>query len=256
MACNATVNKVLAAKMLNEAAHCRGGTPPNDLTRASLLRDGVVGRPLWNRNHLESLVSHQPEHRVYGAILVLRGLLRACLAPPYARRLLDEGTRARSVVALDGFRPIAGDELELASSLELPRQDLDEFHAMVEGSIARLDHLDTLLCERGGQTHSSPRRLFTSTSARHRSPWSRLRQAHLSRGEQTLATPTGTGSRRSRPCRAAQECSRLTTAIYVPYQGCVAIEAPWCIAWLDRGDDRRGKRQPPLWPESTTPRMV
>ncbi|HEY7951701.1 MAG TPA: hypothetical protein VID70_01860 [Solirubrobacteraceae bacterium] len=74
----------------------------------------------------------QAEH--YDQVLVLGGLLRACIARPlYAARLLDEGIiKAPVVTALGGYRPLSGDEHALAARIGC--HDLsDEFEALDEG---------------------------------------------------------------------------------------------------------------------------
>lgn len=75
-----------------------------------------------------------PPGRYYDHVLVLGGLVRACIARPlYAARLLQEGAiEAGDVTALGGFRPLKGDELELAGSLGHAGLE-DEFDAMDAG---------------------------------------------------------------------------------------------------------------------------
>lgn len=76
--------------------------------------------------------SRPPELTSYDAALVLGGLVRACLVRPrYAAQLRRHGIELAQVVALGGFRPLAGDEIGLARDLELEAED--EFHAMVAG---------------------------------------------------------------------------------------------------------------------------
>lgn len=70
----------------------------------------------------------------YDHVLVLGGLVRACLARPLlVAELLREGTvTAGSVTALGGFREIAGNEVGLVERVVGERVD-DEFHAMDAG---------------------------------------------------------------------------------------------------------------------------
>lgn len=75
-----------------------------------------------------------PPNDDYDHILVLGGLVRACLARPlHAATLIRQGeVAAGTVTALGGFRPLGGDEHDLAASAGYP--DLaDEFEAMDAG---------------------------------------------------------------------------------------------------------------------------
>ena len=68
----------------------------------------------------------------YDAVLVLGGLLRACLTRPmYASALEKEGHVFGEIVALGGFRHLAGNEIPLSGSLNVPVRN--EFEAMVHG---------------------------------------------------------------------------------------------------------------------------
>ena len=75
-----------------------------------------------------------PPAASYDHVLILGGLVRACLARPlHAANLLREGTvRAGSVTALGGYRPLRGDELELAADAGHSHLT-DEFDAMNAG---------------------------------------------------------------------------------------------------------------------------
>lgn len=74
-----------------------------------------------------------PATTSYDHVLILGGLVRACLARPlHAARLIGEGkVVSRSVTALGGYRPLGGDELELAKLVD--DQPADEFEAMDAG---------------------------------------------------------------------------------------------------------------------------
>ncbi|MEV0679849.1 hypothetical protein AB0I60_25310 [Actinosynnema sp. NPDC050436] len=80
---------------------------------------------------------HKPRHAEYDFVFMLGGLVRACLnRPAYAAHLVSTGTvTAKSIVALGGHRPFAGDEPELAAAAGHP--DLvDEFGALDRGTTA------------------------------------------------------------------------------------------------------------------------
>jgi hypothetical protein len=75
----------------------------------------------------------------YDHVLILGGLLRACLArPAYAATLLgSDDITFGQIIALGGYRPLAGDELVMAREL-LPESlgdghDADEYEAMDTG---------------------------------------------------------------------------------------------------------------------------
>jgi hypothetical protein len=93
-----------------------------------------------------------PAAENYDHVLILGGLVRACVARPiYAARLLDTGTiAARDITALGGFRELKGNELDLAASLGY--EDLvDEFHAMDAG-VRSAFKVDPSFDERGEQS--------------------------------------------------------------------------------------------------------
>ncbi len=72
----------------------------------------------------------------YDDVLILGGLVRACLARPlHAAKLLTDGTvEADRVTALGGFRAIAGDEHGLVEKVLGDQEQIaDEFHAMQAG---------------------------------------------------------------------------------------------------------------------------
>jgi hypothetical protein len=81
-----------------------------------------------------------PPSDSYDQVLILGGLVRACLARPlHAASLLESGgIRARSLAALGGYRPLRGDELELAARSGHSHLT-DEFDAMNAGVRAAFD---------------------------------------------------------------------------------------------------------------------
>ena len=73
-----------------------------------------------------------PRRATYDTVLILGGLLRACITrPAYAAVLSHRGLRIDEIVALGGFRALAGDELGLASHLNVNADN--EFDAMIHG---------------------------------------------------------------------------------------------------------------------------
>lgn len=93
-----------------------------------------------------------PAAENYDHVLILGGLVRACIARPiYAARLLDtDEIAARDITALGGFRELKGNELDLAASLG--SGDLvDEFHAMDAG-VRSAFKVDAPFDDRGEQS--------------------------------------------------------------------------------------------------------
>lgn len=97
-----------------------------------------------------------PSHDSYDQVLVLGGLVRACIARPlHAAKLIREGTiRTPRVIALGGFRELRGDEIELSAAVLPDDPPGDEFYAMLAGmrrafslgeaSSSKGDHSETL----------------------------------------------------------------------------------------------------------------
>lgn len=83
---------------------------------------------------------NDPRRRRYDLVVILGGLLRACLGRPLeAASLIEAGTiAAPRVVALGGFRPLRGDELELAARM-LDDAVADEYEGMGAGLRAAFD---------------------------------------------------------------------------------------------------------------------
>lgn len=159
----------------------------------------------------------------YDTVLMTGGMIRAGIAKPrFARELLASGVALKSVVFLGGFRPFAGDELELAPLLGVEGDN--EFDAMVRGMELAFGPL------------SEPTAVG-SGSARGNDDW---RVLSWNSGEVTLrvvAAPSSDPLRRrantadtyrfwADRVRTPGQSSVLvaTTPIYVPYQGAGAVE--------------------------------
>lgn len=81
-----------------------------------------------------------PRHREYDHVLMLGGLIRACLTrPEHAARLIRDGVvQAGAVTALGGHRPFDGDEFKLAALAGVP--DLaEEYEALDAGTRLAFD---------------------------------------------------------------------------------------------------------------------
>lgn len=78
-----------------------------------------------------------PRRNHYTHVLLLGGLVRACLLRPrYAAQLIDAGLDTKSVAALTAYRPLGGDEPELAAAAGLPADLANEMEAMQAGLVA------------------------------------------------------------------------------------------------------------------------
>jgi hypothetical protein len=88
----------------------------------------------------------------YDHVLILGGLVRACLARPLhaAALLADRTISAGSITGLGGYRPLGGDELELAARIGHSHLT-DEFDAMHAGMRAAFG-LGEPTAERGEQS--------------------------------------------------------------------------------------------------------
>ena len=159
----------------------------------------------------------------YDHILVLGGLVRACIArPKYVAKLIEEGMRAEHVTALGGFRPLGGDELRLAA--EHGVDGTNEFEAMAHGILNAFGDTG------GFET-------IESTSGDGPADWREWRSRHSGPCIHVLAAPSSEPLvRRANTVdtyrfwvRRMQvpEKSRVlvvTNPIYVPYQGAGATQ--------------------------------
>lgn len=69
----------------------------------------------------------------YDHVLVLGGLIRACVTrPQFAAQMLDRGIQTRTVAGIGGFRPLKGDELDIGHRANL-HGVMDETTAMDYG---------------------------------------------------------------------------------------------------------------------------
>ncbi len=161
-----------------------------------------------------------PSRPRYDAVVMTGGMVRAGIVKPrYLRELADAGLDWDEGVFLGGFRPFAGDELDLAPRLGVDGDD--EFDAMVAGM------RQAFALSREPESVSSG-----GSDAR---AWRDLAWSSGDRTLRVVAAPSSEpGTRRANTAdtyrfwaaRAAGVRSVLviTTPVYVPYQGAVAIE--------------------------------
>ena len=169
--------------------------------------------------------SVQPTTQLYDHVLILGGLVRACVARPlHAAHLIANGLVARELTALGGYRPLGGNELPLASTLGLA-EHCDEFDVMDAGvrkafslgepTSERGIHSETVGASWRVREYAGPAGIPVSVIAapssepgvrRANTPdtyeWFASEIAHLSDGQSLLI---------------------ITTAIYVPFQHANAL---------------------------------
>jgi hypothetical protein len=99
-------------------------------------------------------VAAPPTLSRYDHVLVLGGLIRACLTrPAYAAHLLTTGTKAGALWGLGGHRPFAGDEFALAEAAGVP--GLTEEYEALDLGVRRAFQLGEPEAE-VGESSSSP----------------------------------------------------------------------------------------------------
>jgi hypothetical protein len=171
------------------------------------------------------MAGRSPRFARYDHMLILGGLVRACvLRPRLARDLLDDGLQVGEITALGAFRALGGDEHDLARAGGLDGVE-DEVHAMEAGVRAALS-LGEPASVRGDE-HAE------NTNLR----W-RLAEYESTPPVTVVAAPTSDPERRANTPDTytywAQHVARLaerpgshvllvTSAIYVPFQHADAI---------------------------------
>lgn len=169
------------------------------------------------------LRSRPPRRSHYDYMIILGGLIRACITRPrYARELMDSGLTFDVVVALGGFRPLAGDELALAKRLSVAAGN--EFEAMIAGLKAAFpslgdEEIETSTPAAAGNADWAIARFgaepITVVAAPSRDP------------EHRRANTGDTFAWWAENIKDldGKHILLVTNPIYVPYQGAAAIEA-------------------------------
>lgn len=177
----------------------------------------------------DSLCPRSPR---YDAVLVLGGLVRACIVRPrYAAQLIRNGLATQEVVALGAFRPLSPSEHELAGRLGLSAHD--ELTALTEGVEAAFGEFLVGLPDIVSQNVPEyPARSWRTITWR-----ASIRPSDIFGQVTIVAAPTSrSGASRANTADAYSFwASRLrppivksvlivTHPIYIPYQGCTAIQ--------------------------------
>jgi hypothetical protein len=198
----------------------RNVAPSLELTAKQILAVGDASEALGLTG------GRPPQSARYDHVLMLGGLLRACVTrPAYAADLILSGRiQVGAVTALGGHRPFGGDEFELARAAGLGEVS-DEFSALDAGtrrafglaepvkeegtpasagnsawSIKTYSSRDETIVRVAAAPSSDPKRRRANTADTYE--WFARRVAALSAGEQLLV---------------------VTTAIYVPAQHAAAL---------------------------------
>jgi len=163
----------------------------------------------------------RPSQSSYDYVLVLGGLVRACIVRPrYAAWLAERGTVFGQVIALGGFRPLAGDELPLSE--EFGVNSTNEFGAMTAGVRNAFGIADQPTLENPG--HGSENADWDVASFDDSSIF--VIAAPSSCPEERRANSVDTyrwWAERTEPATGSSVLV-ITTSIYVPYQGSGALE--------------------------------
>ncbi|MBX3092147.1 MAG: hypothetical protein KF801_06520 [Cryobacterium sp.] len=161
----------------------------------------------------------------YDAVVMTGGMVRAGIVKPrYLRELADAGLDWREAIFLGGFRPFAGDEVATAIALGI-RGD-NEFDAMVHGMRAAFDLASPDAVE--------PDDRVSSAAARN-SDWRQDSWDWRGRVLRVVAAPSSEPALRrantidtfrfwASRAEGVRSVLVITTPVYVPYQGAVAIE--------------------------------
>jgi hypothetical protein len=199
---------------------------------------------------LQMIGSSPPSRDHYDVVLILGGLVRACLVRSrYAKELLANGLRTDLIVALGSFRPLGGDEIALAGRLGLSGGD--ELEVMTV-SMERAFGVEQGWKDRGAVDAMTNERWMVR-SAKDSRP-------HM----QVIAAPSSEPYRRrantldtyrflvGQVPEQVRTVLVVTNPIYVPYQGCVALqvfalEQGWTVETVGAGasaSDLGGMTQP------------
>lgn len=171
-----------------------------------------------------------PSRTSYDAVIMTGGMVRAGIVKPrYLRELADRGLQWHLGVFLGGFRPFAGDELQVAPKLGV--EGNDEFDAMSAGMKHAFNLGPADFTEGLPGTSTGAGREDSAVSARWREDswdWNgrnlRVVAAPSSDPHHRRANTEDTFRFWARRTPGIRSVLVITTPVYVPYQGSLAIE--------------------------------
>lgn len=202
----------------------RGGKERN-LAETARFADEHEGLIFAAAGALGLVGSRPPRHKAYDHMIVLGGLVRACiLRPRLAAELISGGLTVGTITAIGAFRPLGGDEHDLAEGAGLPGAET-EFDAMDAGT-RKAFALETAEQE-SGERHPENANLSWLV---------RTYQSPAGTAVVVVAAPTTDPSRRANTpdsyrywaetvadVRPHQRVLLVTSAIYIPFQHADAI---------------------------------
>ncbi|MFN8103938.1 MAG: hypothetical protein U0U69_05715 [Acidimicrobiia bacterium] len=202
----------------------RAGRERNQATEAELTSDQE--QLVIQAAHALGMVEPQPpQYESFDTILVLGGLVRACiLRPAMAARLLHQGTRAREVIALGGMRALVGDEESILTSLGW--QNLDTEFDVMDRGIREAFHVKDYSTREGSVDQSDLNRSWAITTYESDSLSLRVVAAPSTDPQSRRANTADTYAFWATELRSGAQSARallITTSIYVPFQHCDAI---------------------------------
>ena len=162
-----------------------------------------------------------PRRSSYDYLVILGGLIRACITRPrYGAALVDAGVNFEVVLALGGFRPLGGNELDLAASLGVAADN--EFHAMITGVKSAFDSGEPTLIETSAQSEPTN---GDYAIARFADPRLLVVAAPSREPEKRRANTADTFAWwAEREGWRGKSALIVTNPIYVPYQSAAAIQ--------------------------------
>lgn len=174
-----------------------------------------------------------PRQASYTHVLMLGGLVRACvLRPRYAAQLIDGGLSTRSVAALTAYRELGGDEPALVAAVGLQDDLANEMEAMQAGLIAAFGLDPAEATDEGSGKDEGFETAFTRTW-RHGDLQAQLVVAPSPEPETRRANSADTYTywAERTNLHAGDSVLLVTSTIYVPAQHCDAVR----VLGLPRG---------------------
>lgn len=206
----------------------RAGRERN-LVKVPQVSRSVADAVLEDVRELGLIAGTKPSRRQYDSVLVMGGLVRACIArTEYAVGLLESGLATKELAALGALRALAGDELAVASRLGLGSA-ATEFSALTWSLEHTLGPLGPVIQRESGEAGSPEGRfvdyIYLATERDY------VVRAMAAPSSDALRRRANTWDNlefwadRALAFPPAGSVLLVTNAIYAPYQGSVAVES-------------------------------